>query len=272
VICPIHGLFNQLPSNHLQGSRCPNCGLESMIKLKTSNTESFICKANNIHNNKYDYSLTNYKHNNLKIKIICPVHGEFKQTPSNHLSGQGGCHECANISISKKRTKLKERFISESKLKHGDKYDYSHVNYINSTNKIKIICPTHSMFEQLPHNHLSGNGCPICKESRGEKEIRLFLKENNIYFIRGMKFSDCKNKLPLSFDFYLPNHNICVEYNGIQHYEFRPHFHRNKDEFILQQQNDKIKMEYCYKNNIRLIIIDRHLDIDVKLNEIIAIY
>ena len=99
IICTIHGEFTQTPNSHLNGSGCYSCGLESRINKLSSNTKEFIYKSNKIHKNKYDYSLSKYKNNYTKIKIICPIHGEFNQTPSDHINKQG-CNECGICSRS----------------------------------------------------------------------------------------------------------------------------------------------------------------------------
>lgn len=109
------------------------------------------------HKVKYDYSLfTEYKNQRDKIKIICPIHGEFEQKITKHLSGQG-CPKCAH---NKKLTN--EEFIERANKKHNNRYDYSKVEYISTDEKVKIICPIHGEFEQTPHMHLSGQGCPKC--------------------------------------------------------------------------------------------------------------
>jgi len=117
----------------------------------------FIEKSKVIHNDKFDYSLVEYVNSHSKVKIICPVHGEFTQTPHSHLSGRD-CLKCKYLSF----TSNTEDFISKAKLVHNDKYDYSLVNYINSRTKVNFICPVHGEFEQLPHSHLVGCGCSKC--------------------------------------------------------------------------------------------------------------
>ena len=133
----------------MQGQNCPKCA-------KTSDAQTFIEKANKIHNNKYDYSKVVYKNNREKIIIICPIHGEFYQRPSNHLEGRG-CHACGGFL---KRTT--EEFVEKAKKIHGDKYNYSKVDYKGVLEKITIVCPIHGEFNQFPFHHLSGSGCPIC--------------------------------------------------------------------------------------------------------------
>jgi very-short-patch-repair endonuclease len=252
IICPIHGEFEQILNNHLMGSGCNECNNNNK-KAKIG----FLNKANIKHNYKYGYSLVNYINNKIKVKIICPIHGEFQQKPNDHLTGNG-CSLCGNKNLNK------QTFIEKAKLIHGDKYGYSLVNYINNKVKVKIICPIHDSFEQRVDHHLIGAGCPLCKESRGEREIRKFFLNNNIDFIRQKRFSECRDKKPLPFDFYLPNHKTCVEFNGRQHYSSVPYW-GGDDNFKKQQKRDNIKLNYCKKNNIILIIIDNIKEINENL-------
>lgn len=157
IICPIHGKFSQSPKNHMNGSGCVKC----LGKYKLT-TERFKTVSNNIHNKKYDYSLVEYKNMRIKVKIICPIHGEFEQTPDNHLK-KCGCPSCGNVKVP-----TTEDFIINANTKHNNKYDYSLVDYIGSHIKIKIICPIHGEFEQTPTNHTQGQGCPKCN---GKSEI-----------------------------------------------------------------------------------------------------
>jgi hypothetical protein len=187
------------------------------------------------------------------------------------------CSEILNRSIKsiKARTnKLKiklinnEELINKFKIKHHDFYDYSLVNYIDSKTKIKIICPNHNKFEQLPYEHLRGKGCPICIESKGEKEIRNILLNKNIKFIPQYKFNDCKNINRLPFDFYLPDYNICIEYHGEQHYKPIKWFGGDKV-FSELVKRDKIKLEYCKLNNIKLCTISYRKNIIKFINKIL---
>ena len=94
IICPTHGVFEQSPANHLKGRGCPKCAGDKTRILKQSNRGEFATKSYLIHDEKYDYSLVDYKNSGTKVKIICPTHGEFEQTPDDHLSGSG-CPKCA---------------------------------------------------------------------------------------------------------------------------------------------------------------------------------
>ena len=135
---------------------------------RTITTEDFIKKAKAIHGDKYDYSLVDYKNCKIKVKIICPVHGIFEQTPDKHLNDKNGCKKCANEKLREDR-KDKD-FIQKAKEVHGDKYDYSLVDYKNNQTKVKIICPIHGIFEQNAYYHINGGGCPECSRKKIKKE------------------------------------------------------------------------------------------------------
>jgi len=238
----------------LNGFGCVKCRGEYALT-----TERFILFSNEKHNNKYDYSLSIYENMRVKINIICKDHGIFKQTPGNHLKGCG-CPSCGGVKIP-----TTEEYILNANKLHNSKYDYSLTEYKNAKTKVKIICLTHGIFEQEPGNHIQGQGCPICNDSIGEKEVRNFLISNDIKFIPQHTFENCKNKKILSFDFYLPDYNICIEYDGIQHFEPIEHF-GGQPELEIRKHLDKIKTDYCKNNNIKLIRIRYNENILDNLN------
>ena len=260
IICKKHGIFDQTPNIHLSCKcGCPKC--KGGVKYTFND---FIKKSKEIHNDKYNYSLVNYVNSQTKIKIICEIHGVFEQKANDHLNGNG-CPKCyGNI---KPTT---EKFIKKAREIHNDKYDYSLVNYINNRIKIKIICKKHGLFEQRPDAHINQKqGCPICKESWGEKEIRNILKQNNINFESQKTFEKCVNKSLLPFDFYLPKYNLCIEYDGIQH--FKPiDFFGGKKSLKETQKKDKIKTDYCKENNIELIRISYEDDISTIITSLVC--
>jgi hypothetical protein len=235
---------------------------------KRLTTEQFIAKAKIIHNDKYDYSLTKFINSKTKVKIICPIHGEFEQFHDKHLSKKG-CSKCGFISRCKLATSNTETFIKKAKTIHGEKYNYSSVIYTGKENKVDIICKIHEVFKQTPHNHLAGNGCPICNESKGETIISNILKDNTINYIPQKRFNECRNILPLPFDFYLPEHNTCIEYQGIQHFEPRSKFGGEK-EFVKRVKCDEIKFNFCKNNNIQLLLITYKDNIQDVLTSYIA--
>lgn len=136
---------------------------EGLLYIK--NGEKFIEKARVIHGNLYDYSLVEYKGCQISVEIICPEHGIFKILPSSHLSGRG-CQKCGELLRIKKKTLTQDKAISNMIKIHGDKYDYSLVEYINGYSKIKIICPIHGVFEQTYNDHFSGLGCSYCSNKK----------------------------------------------------------------------------------------------------------
>ena len=163
ILCPLHGIFEQTPSNHLRGKGCSTCGKERHRKKVSKSTADFIQDAIKIHGKTYDYSETNYVNIETGITIACPLHGKFRQLPQKHLIGQG-CPGCRGGKISLSKRMTKEDFIESAKKIHGDRYDYSKVIYINAKQKVEIICPKHGPFFQQASNHLYGNmnGCPAC--------------------------------------------------------------------------------------------------------------
>ena len=243
IICPEHGIFEQRPSSHLEKRGCSKCS-----KNKKYTQKIVIEKARSVHGNKYDYSLVDYKNQNTKIKIICPEHGIFEQIPYSHLKGFG-CNECSG-----RKRLTTDDFIKKAKRVHGDKYDYSLVEYKNNSTKVKIICPEHGVFEQRPNDHIRKRGCGICVQSKGERKIRKFLVKNNLKFKSEKTFNKCKNKESLPFDFYLPNQNILIEFDGIQHFKPQKYF-GGKEGFKYLKINDSIKNKFTKENNIQLIRI-----------------
>lgn len=262
IICPNHGVFEQVPEKHIRGSGCKKCHLD---KQTYTNIE-FIERCIQKHGFKYDYSLVKYVNCDTQVKIICPIHGEFEQTPYNHLKGE--CFSCSRKNIGNKKRLDGKDFIERASKIHNNKYDYSFVKYINVDTLIKIICPNHGEFKQTPDKHLYANqGCPRCKSSKGENEIIIFFENNNIQYKHQKKFNNCKYKNILPFDFYLPKYNLCIEYDGKQHYESIKHFGGN-EEFEKRKIKDKIKTKYCKKNGIKLIRIKYNENIEEKLNSL----
>jgi len=245
IICPEHDEFDQSPNAHLKGQSCPECGFEKVGNINKNSKEEFLEKAIEIHGNKYDYSKVNYINSWTKIIIICPEHGEFEQTPNNHLKGQrcGLCH--GNINLSK------EEFIEKAIAIHDYKYDYDKVEYINNSTKVTIICPKHGEFEQIPKNHLAPQGCPICKSSKGELAILGILEKYNINYKREYRIVD--EKYLLYYDFYLPDHNVLIEFHGRQHYEFIPYFHKTLEGFNEAKKRDLFKIWLAKEKHIKLI-------------------
>jgi len=251
--CSDHGEFKQTPRIHFQGHGCPKCGSERAGRKNALTRAEFITKARETHGDKYNYSKVDYKNCYTPVILICKKHGEFLQTPTGHL--KSNCPKCAELILAQKqiaRRYTTGKFISLAKAVHGDLFEYDLTKYIVSYQKVAIKCKKHGVFYQMARDHLQGHGCTYCFESRGELRIRKFLRENNFDFEMEKSFSSCRNKQPLKFDFYLPRHNLCIEFDGLQHYIGWSGDIENL-EYI--QINDQIKNIFCASNNINLLRI-----------------
>jgi hypothetical protein len=253
IICEKHGPFERLAKSFVLGKGCLDCTNEQKSLNNRKSLEKFIEDAKKIHGEKYDYSLVEYINSQTNIKIVCSKHGIFNQNPNNHLKGSI-CKICSNEEKAINQTYPKEYFIEKVKQIHNNKYNYDGIDYINLKTKIDITCLKHGKFCQLPENHLIGRGCPKCKQSKGEKLVSRFLEENSIDFTVQKIFEGCVHKSHLKFDFYIPEHNLAIEYDGIQH--FKPiEFFGGEDALKQLQKRDVIKDNYCSKNNIDLLRI-----------------
>lgn len=216
ILCKIHGIFNQTPNSHLRGRGCPKCG--GSVKL---NTKIFIEKAIKKHGNIYDYSNVNYINTNTKITIICKKHGSFNQTPNSHLRGNGcGCNNCGIEKMKKMQRMPITIFIERAKMVHGDKYDYSKINYINIDTKIIIICPIHGNFLQSPYCHIKFNqGCQRCNKKGYSNAQILWLNFISLYYNIYIQHAENSNEYVIpntkyKADGYCKETNTIYEYHG----------------------------------------------------------
>lgn len=160
IICREHGEFLQNPVEHLAGCGCPTCGLQKRAKTRTHSNDDFLQTANIVHGDYYTYP-EEYNRFHAKLKIVCPVHGAFYQTPAKHLSGQG-CIECGYDKMKKAQRLTAQQFIEKAIEVHSNEYGYELVNYVNTDTPVSIICKAHGVFSQAPDSHLQGKGCPSC--------------------------------------------------------------------------------------------------------------
>lgn len=248
IICPEHGEFWQTPTAHtFLKEGCPKCSGHY-----TMTTEEWIEKAREIHGDKYDYSKTEFTGANKKVCIICPEHGEFWQAAHSHLEGYG-CKKCAVSQLADKYRKTKDKFIEDARKIHGDKYDYSKVEYKNANEKVCIICPEHGEFWQSPVGHLdNSHGCPICKtKSKMELLLKRLFDENGVKYIREKKFDWLKYQDNLKVDFFLPENNLVIECQGEQH--FKPvKIYGGEGMLKITQARDNLKYEKCVENGLRV--------------------
>lgn len=264
IICKEHGEFLQTPANHIKGKNCPKCTGHFMDK------EFFINKANELYkdnngNSLYDYSLVDYIDSSTHVTIIChktdPItcekHGSFSKTPNKHLGGQG-CPICGNKSIGLKLRLSNDEFLQKA---FPEEYEYL-TEYVTAKKKIHIKCKKCDYtFWQEAFSHLSGCGCPVCNESKLEKDVTKYLKEHNFNHVKQKKFDWLGRQ---SLDFYLPDYNIAIECQGIQHFEPKNFFGGDNGlEVIIKRDNKKLKK--CLSNNIEMIyVIDNEKFLDKK--------
>jgi Zn finger protein HypA/HybF involved in hydrogenase expression len=208
IICREHGDFLQNPKSHYNGHGCPNC-----YGNKKITSDIFINLSNKIHNKKYLYEKVNYINNSTKVIITCKEHGDFSQNPKSHMRGFG-CVKCSGL---KKLTT--DEFISKSKLIHGDLYSYEETIYISQKYKVKITCPYHGSFEQLPNNHLRGAGCLKCKVSN--------MKSNTEDFIQKSKkiHNDLYDYSEVNYEEHLSQVTVICKKHG--KFKITPHGHIN---------------------------------------------
>lgn len=257
ITCKEHGDWLATPSDFLYGHGCPECGKIKVTESTRLTQEDFICRAKKIHLGKYDYSKVHYVNHDTYITITCPIHGDFKQAPSNHLAGQG-CKLCGIEKLKNAFKMGREKFIEKARTKHGNRYDYSQVEYVNNKTDVIVICPEHGPFLVAPQEHLQGlNGCPKCQTSKGENLIRTWLELHNIdyFWHKPIKtpFAIGKNKKFIP-DFYIESKKLIIEYNGEQHYRPKKFWGGDK-QYKWQQRRDAALREYCKHENIRLLEI-----------------
>jgi len=252
IICRVHGDFEQMPTHHHAGNGCSKCSGKYL-----SNTEEFIQKSKLIHGDELTYEHTIYgKNAHEKVWITCPIHGDFLAKPNGILNG-AGCALCA-------RTTTTEEFIRKANLLFGELYDYSKSVYVRSKEPVIIICRKHGEFLMSPNGHLQGFGCKKCQVSRGEKKIMEVIEKLGYIAKPQFRFSDCRNKKPLPFDFgiYTCDEKFIglIEYQGSHHYNPSKRVSTWTDEDLAAilkktQMHDQIKVDYCRKNNIPLLVI-----------------
>jgi hypothetical protein len=171
IICPEHGEFQQRPVNHTMGRGCRDCAGNKPLTIA-----KFIERANAKHRNRYDYSQVAFEGVENKVTIICPEHGPFEQRVMVHLKGFN-CPKCGREQVADKLSHSLERFISDAIAAHGDKYDYTEVEYVNALSNVKIVCPVHGPFLQKPANHVRGVGCSKCSDIVAADKRRLSTEE-----------------------------------------------------------------------------------------------
>jgi hypothetical protein len=251
--CPIHGEFSMSWNTVKNGQGCPVCGDEKSI-TKRSNSYEYI--KNEFTKRNLTLISKSYTNNLGKLQFICNNHKDkgIQEITYASLIDVEGCKYCNYENGALSKTKTHDEFCAEIKALYGDKYIILS-KYINAKEDVTVYCnDCKDTFPARPDHLLNNHGCPTCSSSKGEKRVDSFLKENEIEYEPQCKFEDCKYIRKLPFDFYLPKYNLCIEYQGIQHYQPIEIFGGQK-QYEKQQMYDEIKRRYCFDINIKLIEI-----------------
>lgn len=261
--CLIHNIkWRAMPESILRGCGCTECKVEK-IRNKLSKThkqyvfELYKINPNIIPIEQYINASTPTMHRCL----ICGY--EWKVVPDSLMRGYG-CPQCAgNV----KRTH--DEYLEQLNLINPNIEPIE--QYKNARTKILHQCKIDGyIWNVAPYLTLQGYGCPKCNESKGERAICIWLDKHNIDYIQQKTFDNCRDKQCLPFDFYLPDYNAIIEYQGKQHYESIDYF-GGQENLEYTQRHDKIKSDYCKQNNIRLLCIRYDEDINDALTNFLFI-
>ena len=221
--------------------------------------EELIKRAKAIHGDKYcydDYILIN---THIPSTIICPIHGEFEQSFDVHIHQKSGCPKCANVLRNYKNTKFTYENLQENDKKYNFSFDYSKFIYEGYDSYSTVICPIHGEFKQSWHHLKYGHGCPMCGNRRNYSELKLkAILENELINVEYQKKFGWLGKQ--SLDFYLPDYNVAIEYQGRQHFCDSSLF--NHDETL---KCDLAKIEKCREHDVQLYHItfeEKYIPID----------
>lgn len=249
--------YEVTPRDFLSGRRCPNCKGKRISKSSRLSHEEFMEKLNEVLEDDY-VVLNEYKNAKTKLKVKHLKCGRVYEVSPYKLLNGNRCSHCVFKELGEKNSKKHTDFIKELTELYGEEYEVLS-EYINNRTKIKV---KHNkcgfIYEVTPDAMLRGNGCPRCKQSKGELKITRLLEEYKIKFKPQYKFSDCVYKDKLPYDFAILDNNdkivALIEYQGEQHY--KPiDFFGGKDSFKEQVEKDNIKRDYAKSKNIPLIEI-----------------
>lgn len=255
-------VYKQKPNDHLHGVGCPYC-----YGNKKKTTKYYLDECNNL---GIDLPIESYVNNKIKIKHRCNKCGNvYEQKPNSHLQGNG-CPKCARKRTVKSVRKEHNTYIQECLQKC---LDLPIEEYKGARVAIKHMCKQGHIYKQIPYMRLHYlNGCPICNQSHGEKYIQNYLDKHKIKYTPQKKFKGLKDKALLSYDFYLPNQKVLIEYQGIQHFESVSFNGKDYTDLEKQQYHDKLKREYAKKHEYTLLEPTYKLDTQCKVSSYLDIH
>lgn len=172
VVCPEHGMWNVFPVNHVNGrSACPKCSNRTRGRRMGITTEEVARRFKKVHGDKYTFDVSTYQGMNKKMTFVCPKHGSFEIRPQSVIHNFSGCSKCGIESRANKCSLTTEEYIQVARKIHGNKYDYSKVNYIRGCLPVTIICPLHGDFTVRASNHTNAKqGCHACLIAKRRKK------------------------------------------------------------------------------------------------------
>ena len=183
IVCPTHGVFEQVSHSHLIGKGCSKCRNADTGDRWRMSQEDFISQAVAIHGDRYDLSRVIYKGRAHKISVICKEHGLFEPTAGNFGYLGSGCPECGRAAVGMKSRKPLSHYVVAGAKKHNGKYGYAGITYKNQVAYLKVVCPEHGAFEQLAQDHMKGIGCRDCAKCGFSTDIPATLY---VYTMTGM--------------------------------------------------------------------------------------
>ena len=266
--CKVHDfLFEIRPSEALEGQGCKYCRSDKLRIANLKTEEEYISELKN--KNIPVKLIGEYYGSLIPTKHLCLTHNIIWEPKPANVLNNNGCPQCKSEKISKKILKSENDYIKELAIKNPDVILVG--KYIGYNVKTEHYCKTHNeSFLISPGSALKGCGCLYCKGSKGEKRIAKWLDKHNITYEPQKRFDDCKDINALPFDFYLPDYNIAIEYDGKQHFEPIEYFGGQKA-FEYTQKHDNIKNEYCKNNNIKLLRISYFKNVEEELNNFLFI-
>lgn len=252
--CKQHGEQHRSAKVLLEGKGCEYCNGKLW-------PPDWIKNARAVHGDKYEYDecrpprlASDY------IRYKCPVHGWQETRYDCHVQQGCGCALCAGVVNKLSADERKQMWIEKCKKRYPGKYSYRDVAYVNNDTPVKIYCKEHHLtFETTPDTHARGaRGCPLCTKSVGEVEIYKWLHGHGVVFEAQYKLPNenmfCKRQY-LVADFYLPDLNLIIEMNGLQHYQYVEHFNTKDWTFEDQQIRDDTLRAYCKDHKVSLLEI-----------------
>ena len=261
--CKIHNIELYIkPNNAMRGQSCKLCKGEKIKRNKRMSDDEYIERLSVA--NPCVELIGQYINANTPVMHKCTMHGiSWMIRPADALKGNG-CKKCHMERFSESKSKTHEEYVFELEMKN---INIEVVGmYVKAKTPITHRCKICGhQWDAAPDNILQGTGCPVCSISRGEKEIVDYLNKKHAHFIPQCMFGDCKNKKLLPFDFYLPEYNLCIEYDGIQHYQPVKYF-GGVDKLEKYQHNDAIKNNYCALHHIGLLRIRYDQDVNSELD------